>query len=456
MRLYQYVSIRRAIFAFGLLVITIPPLSALSAEEKYTVDIVRKEAQKITIAVVGFPSLKGVSKGENFGTQAGAILTDDLKNTGIFDVIDPSFLPVEAAQVEFGQEKGLLSALNSLKVQAVVVGKLSSRGDELVVEGRLFEVTNGEMLSGKRYAGDPRTLRAMVHRLADEIVFRLTGETGIASSRIAYVSSVNGAKEIYVMDYDAHNPLLITGNHSINLSPRWSPDGKKIAYTSYRDHNPDLFVVDLETGRREKISSNPGLNVAPAWSPNGKWLVFSMSRGTGTNLFLIRPDATGLRQLTQGPHIDISPSFAPNGRQIAFSSDRGGTPQIYLMDVEGTNIRRLTFGVGDYSVSPRWSPRGDKIAFVGRTHGSFDIFLINPDGTGLTQLTSSSRNNEEPSWSADGRHLLFTSTRNGHRHLYVMKADGSDQRQLTKNGQENYLADWSPSAGVGSAFQRIP
>jgi len=444
MRSNRCVCICRALCIFGFCLIMLLPLSASFAEEKYTVDIVRKETQKITIAVVGFPPLKSDSRGEDLGTQAGVILADDLKNAGIFDVIDPSFLPVEAAQVEFGQEKGLLPALSALKVQAVVVGKLLSRGSELVVEGRLFEVAKGEMLSGKRYAGDSRTLRTMVHRLADEIVFRLTGEKGIASSRIAYVSSVNGAKEIYVMDYDAYNPLLITGNHSINLSPRWSPDGKKIAYTSYRDHNPDLFVIDLETGRRQKISSSPGLNVAPAWSPDGKWLVFSMSSGAGTNLFLVRPDGTGLQKLTQGPHIDISPSFAPNGRQIVFSSDRGGTPQIYLMDIEGTNIRRLTFGVGDYNVSPRWSPRGDKIIFVGRSHGSFNIFLISPDGTGLMQLTSHSHNNEEPSWSADGRHILFTSTRNGSRHLYIMKADGSNQRQLTKSGQDNYLADWSP------------
>src|SRR5574337_1203097 len=445
MRSYRCVRFGSALFVFGLfVVVTMLSLSVASAEEKYTVDIVRKEAQKIAIAVVGFPPLKVGSKAEDLGTQAGAILTDDLKSSGIFDVVDPSFLPVDATQVDFGQERGLLPGLNALKVQAVVIGKLSSRAGELVLEGQLFEVAKGEMLSGKRYVGDTRTLRMMVHRLADEIVFRLTGEKGIASSRIAYVSSVNGAKEIYVMDYDTYNPLLITGNHSINLSPRWSPDGKKIAYTSYRDRNHDLFVIDLETGQRQKISSNPGLNVAPAWSPDGKRLVFSMSSGTGTNLFLIRPDGTGLRQLTQGPHIDISPSFAPNGRQIVFSSDRGGTPQIYLMDIERTNIRRLSFGVGDYSVSPRWSPRGDKIAFVGRSHGSFDIFLISPDGTGLVQLTANSRNNEEPSWSADGRHILFTSTRNGSRHLYIMQADGSNQRQLTKDGGENYLADWSP------------
>ncbi len=443
MRSRRCVSRGIALFVVALTVVALP-LPAGSAEEKYTIDIYRKEAQKIAIAVVGFPSFRFGSRSEDLGTQAGGILTDDLKNVGIFDVIEPSFLPFEATQVGLGQERGILPALNSLKVQALVVGKLTSRGSELLLEGQLFEVTRGEMLSGKRYVGDLRTLRTMVHRLADEVVFRLTGEKGVASSRIAYVSSVDGAKEIYVMDYDGYNPVLITGNRSINLSPRWSPDGKKIAYTSYRDQNPDLFVVDLETGRRLKVSSSPGLNIAPGWSPDGQWIAFSMSSGMGTNLFLSHPDGTGLRPLTIGPNINVSPSFSPNGRQIVFNSDRGGTPQIYVMDVEGTNVRRLTFGVGDYSVSPRWSPRGEKIVFVGRLHGNFDIFLINPDGTGLVQLTSNSGNNEEPSWSADGRHIVFTSTRDRQRNLYVMNADGTNQRRITKNGRENYLADWSP------------
>jgi len=424
-------------------VVALPPV-ARSVEEKYTIDIYKKEAQKIAIAVVGFPSFRLGPKDADVATQASGILADDLKNSGIFDVIEPAFLPFEAGQVGLGQEKGILPALNSLKVQALVVGKLSSRGEELLLEGQLFEVAKGQMLAGKRYVGDQRSLRTMVHRLADEIVFRLTGEKGIATSRIAYVSSVDGAKEIFVMDYDGHNSVLITGNRSINLSPRWSPDSTQIAYTSYRDQNPDLFVVHLENGRRRKFSSSPGLNIAPGWSPDGQRIAFSMSSGQGTNLFLSHSDGTGLRPLTIGSNINVSPSFSPNGRQIVFNSDRGGSPQIYVMDVEGTNIRRLTFGLGDYSVSPRWSPRGDKIAFVGRLHGSFDIFLINPDGSGAVRLTSNSGNNEEPSWSRDGRHLLFTSGRNGRRDLYIMSADGTNQRRLTNNGKDNYLADWSP------------
>src|ERR1700675_2117753 len=82
------------------------PFPAESAEEKYTIDIFKKEAQKIAIAVVGFPPFRFGLKADDLGTQAAGILVDDLKNAGIFDVIEPTFLPFEVTQVGLGQEKG--------------------------------------------------------------------------------------------------------------------------------------------------------------------------------------------------------------------------------------------------------------------------------------------------------------------------------------------------------------
>ncbi len=408
--------------------------------QRYVIEIEKREPAKISIALTGFPTLKAPS-GEDLGRTAASVLEADLTNSGIFDVLDPSYLPFNPKEVKVGEEKGIFPILNALKVQALAVGNLVLEGKELFLEGRLFDVAKGEMVFGKRYIGTQKVLRGMVHRFADEIVYRLTGEKGIAQSKIAFVSIVNGAKEIFVMDYDGHNEMLVTGNRSINLSPRLSPDGKLLAYTSYRDRNPDLFLLNLETGRREKLSSSPGLNISPAWSPDGKWLALSLSKDGGINLYLMRRDGSEVRQLTEGSGINVSPTFSPNGRQIAFVSDRGGSPQIYVMDVEGTNLRRLTF-TGDYNVSPRWSPRGDKIAFVSRREGAFHIFLMNPDGSGVQQLTTKG-NNEDPAWSPDGRHLVFTSNRDGQRTLYVMRADGSEQRRLINNGRENFLPDWS-------------
>jgi TolB protein len=397
-------------------------------------------AQKFTIAVGGFAPFSVA--GEDFGKLGASVLASDLKFTTVFDVMEGGILPFDPTTVQPDQERVALPGLAALKIQHLAVGYVSSRGREVVLEGRLFDAATGNMVFGKRYVGDPKFYRLIVHRFADDILFNLTGEKGVAQTRIAFVSGVSRtAKEVFVMDYDGANPSPLTGNQSINLSPRWSPDGRQIAYTSYRNGNPDLFVLNFDSGRRDVLSAKPGLNATPAWSPDGQWLTIAMSAGGGTNLFLVSKSGGAPKPLTTGPAISVSPSFSPNGRQIVFNSDRGGTPQIYAIDADGSNLRRLTFQ-GSYNASPRWSPRGEKIVFMCQTAG-YQICLMNPDGSGLQQLTSAGRN-EEPAWSPDGRHIVFTSARTGQREVFVMHADGSDQKRLTTNGRENYLPDWSP------------
>ena len=397
-------------------------------------------SQKFTIAVGGFAPFP--MNGEDLGKLGASVLSGDLKFTTIFDVMDGSILPFDPATIRPDQERVALPGLAALKVQHLAVGYVSSRGRETVLEGRLFDAATGNMVFGKRYVGDPKFYRLIVHRFADDILFNLTGEKGVAQTRLAYVSAVSRtAKEIFVMDYDGVNPAPLTGNQSINLSPRWSPDGRMIAYTSYRNGNPDLFVLNFDSGRRDVLSAQQGLNATPAWSPDGQWLVFAMSASGGTNLHLVPKTGGTPKALTTGPAISVSPSFSPNGRQIVFNSDRGGTPQIYVIDVDGSNLRRLTFQ-GSYNASPRWSPRGEKVVFMCQVAG-YQVCLINPDGSGLQQLTTAGRN-EEPTWSPDGRHIAFTSTRTGQRDVFVMHADGSEQKRLTNNGRENYLPDWSP------------
>ena len=426
--------------AVGLILVSLGTLPSNARAQVIERELRERVVPRITIAVAGFAPF--AMNGEDLGKLGASVLTADLRFTTIFDVMDPGMLPFDPRSVQLDQERPLLPGLNSLKVQHLAVGQVSSRGREAVVEGRLFDVATGNMVFGKRYVGDPKFYRLIIHRFADDIVFHLTGEKGVAQTRIAYVSGVSRtAKEIFVMDYDGANPVAVTGNQSINLSPRWSPDGRMIAYTSYRNGNPDLFVLNFDSGRRDVLSAQRGLNATPGWSPDGQWLAFAMSAGGGTNLFLIPKGGATPKPLTSGPAISVSPSFSPNGRQIVFNSDRGGSPQIYIMDVDGTNLHRVTFQ-GNYSSSPRWSPRGEKIAFMCRVGGN-QICLINPDGTGRQPLTTLG-SNEDPAWSPDGRHIVFVSTRTGRRDIFVMHADGTEQTRLTQSGQENYLPDWSP------------
>ncbi len=399
-----------------------------------------RAAPKITIAIAGFASTD--LGGQDVGKVGESVLTADLKFSTIFDVIDGGMLPFDPKTAQLDQERLLLPGLSALKIQYLAAGYISGRGKEAVVEGRLFDVATGNMVLGKRYVSDAKFFRLIAHRFADDIVFQLTGEKGVAQTRIAYVSAVSRtAKELYIMDYDGFGSVAITGTQGINISPRWSPDGRMIAYTSYRNGNPDLYLLNFDSGRRDVLSAVPGLNITPGWSPDGQWLALAMSSGGGTNLHLVSRSGGRPRPITTGPAVSVSPSFSPTGRQLVFNSDRGGSPQLYIVDVDGTNLRRLTLQ-GNYNSSPRWSPRGDKIAFMCRLAGN-QICLINPDGSGLQQLTSLG-SNEDPAWSPNGRHLAFTSTRMGPRDIFMMHADGTEQRRLTSNGRDNYLPDWSP------------
>ena len=395
---------------------------------------------QLTIALGGFAP--AYVQEVDLGTLGAAVLTADLRFTTVFDVMDPTQLPFAPPTVQLSTVQTTFPGLSALKVQYLALGTVAPRGPEVLLDARLYDVATGMQVFGRRYVGDPQYFRGLVHRFADDILFHLTGDHGVAETRIAYVRAISRTeKELYVMDYDGARPVPITANHSINVSPRWSPDGTALAYTSYEAGNPDIYLWHLDSGRRTLLSAVHGLNASPGWAPDGQTLALARTAGEGTALCLVPATGGPAQALTHGSAINVSPSFSPTGQELAFTSDRGGTPQLYLMDRDGTDVRRLTFQ-GRYNTSPRWSPRGDRIAFTCRTAGK-QICLISPEGTDLQQLTIAG-SNEDPAWAPDGRHLVFTSNRTGHRALFVMQANGSEQQLLAADPDAEYLPDWSP------------
>jgi len=287
--------------------------------------------------------------------------------------------------------------------------------------------------------------RYIAHRFADDIVYQFTGERGIAQSRIAYVSDQTRQKELYLMDYDGANPQRITGDHSLSLSPHWTPDGRWLTYLCYRSGNPDICGIDITQNRRWKLVTFSGLNLSPVWSPDGEWMALATNHGVeNLELFLFDRAAQKSRRLTFSLGDDLSPSWSPTGRQLVFTSDRGGSPQLYIMDADGANVRRLTYQ-GDYNTSPTWSPKGEWIAYTCRRNGRMRLCLITPDGrTGGILTTDGAWDDESPTWSPNGRHLLFTSNRGGSYQLFLIQKDGTGLEPITQGGGNLIMPAWSP------------
>lgn len=324
----------------------------------------------------------------------------------------------------------------------LVRSEYSISGENLAVEYRLFDVISRKMLTARRYLGNRKDLRRFSHSFADEILLAMTGEKGCFTTRIVFVSTQTGNKEISVMDWDGRNQVPLTRNGSINLNPDFSPDGREIIFTSYKRGNPDLYRRALASTAEVPVSSRRGLNITGSWSPDGKRIALALSKDGNSEIYTIARDGSNPVRLTTAPSIEVYPAWSPDGSRIAFVSDRLGKPQIFVMSADGGKVSRLTHS-GSYNVNPRWSPKGDRIAYARQTGGGFQIFTINADGSGDTQLTTSG-SNENPTWSPDGRFIAFSSRRSGGDGIYVMRADGSGQTRVSQ-GRGGYTQPaWSP------------
>jgi len=361
------------------------------------IDIESPGQEKIPIAISYF-----VSKDPQTGIIARTILEGDLIYTGIFTILKPQTFLEERPSLEVDFRKWQL-----IGAYLLIKGEIKLKKDNLEMKLYLYDVYKGIELIGKHYKGKLTALRYMIHRFADSLMEVLTGTQSIFQTKIAFVYEKNKLKEIYIADFDGHNPYPLTHLKSICLSPRWHPKGDKLLFTSYKKGRPEVYLLDLKNAKLKRLIHYSGLNISPSWSPDGRHIALTLSKGGKQGIYLTDDQGKIIKCLLYSEGINVSPTFSPDGKKIAFVSDRSGTPQIYILDITSGKIRRLTFE-GRYNTSPVWSPKGDYIAYSGIKDGHFQIFVIKSDGSETKQLTYGEINHENPSWSPDGHFIAYS------------------------------------------------
>lgn len=407
--------------------------------------------EKIRLAVPDFKASTQDPKNTDLLKVFNDTLWNDLDNAGIFEMVSKSFYPLgpvgAPADVKF-------DAWSSAPPSAAMLafGNLGASGNGLTVQGWLYDVKNvaAPQILGKQYTDAATTdaARTTAHKFADEIIFRLGGGiAGIAESKIYFVRSGGGHKEIWGMDYDGANQHQITHLGSISLSPRISPDGSRLAFSSLSKGGWDILMYSMELNRLVTFPRFGGTNLSPSWAPDGTKLALSSSRGGDPEIYTVDSSGANLKRITSSKGPDVSPVWnRKTGAQIAWVSGRTGLPQIYTMEADGTNVQRLT--EEGYAVSPAWSPNGQFLVISWIRHygpgapGAQDLYIMDIASKQWVQLTHDGGRNDFPSWSPDGRHIIFQSSRSGSEQVWTMLADGTNQKQLTSTGS-NSQPNWS-------------
>ena len=367
------------------------------------------------------------------------IIRADLERSGYFRGVDASSAMDETSRPVMGEWR-------ARGADALVAGSVLRLADgRLDVRFKLWDVVKGTELAGGGSAVVVDDLRLAAHRIADVIYEKLTGDRGVFSTRIAYVTKGGGRFTLRVADADGEGGQVALNSNEPIISPVWSPDGREIAYVSFESQKAVVWVQETATGRRRTVANFRGSNSAPAFAPpDGNTLAVTLSRDGGSQLWLMNRDGSNLRRLTQSAAIDTEATFAPDGKTIYFVSDRGGSPQIYRVGAGGGNPERITFG-GPYNISPAVSPDGRTLAFISRQNGNFRVATLDLASPGAQPvLLTDTTDDESPSFAPNGKLIIYATRTQGRDVLMTTTLDGKIKARLVSTTADVREPVWGP------------
>ena len=406
--------------------------AALPALAQFRVEVTGVGLTQLPIAIAAF-------KGDDGAPQKmGAIVAADLERSGQFRLIDTANQQLdENARVD-------MSAWRQKNADALTAGSITRLADgRFDVRFRLWDVVRGQDLGGQSFAVPAGDLRLVAHKIADFVYEKLTGEKGVFSTRIAYVTKAGSRYSLWVADADGENAQSALASPEPIISPAWSSNGTQLAYVSFESRKPVVYTHDVASGKRRLVANFKGSNSAPAWSPDGRSLAVTLTRDGGSQLYVIDANGGEPKRLTQSNSIDTEPVFSSDGKWIYFVSDRGGSPQVYRMPAAGGNPERVTFN-GTYNISPTLSPDGRWLAYVSRVGGAFKLHVMDLTSGAVNAITDTS-SDESPSFAPNGRLIVYATVQNGREALMTTTLDGKIKARLAGQGGDIREPDWGPA-----------
>jgi len=412
-----------------------------TANAELTIDITQGVTDPIPIAVVPFARAVPADG----GLDVAAVVQRDLDSSGRFRSMPRTAMltrPTAAVDVQIGDWR---AAGNDY----VVVGRVTVKGSDLLVESDLLNALTGQRIGSHRVIASASTLRNAAHQISDFVFEKIVGTRGAFATRIAYVSvdgqPPNQRFQLIVADADGENPKVVLASRLPIMSPAWSTDGQWLAYVSFESGYSAVYVQQLRSGERRRVSARAGVNGAPAWAPDDRRMALALS-GSGGNLdiYVLDLSTQALTRVTDDPSIDTEPVWSQDGKQIYFTSDRSGGPQVYRIDVATrSRIQRMTFG-SPYNARPRVSPDGRSLALVTREGSDYRIGLL--DSSGTMRVLTRGNLDESPSFAPNGMTLIYAGRQGSQGTLATVSVDGLVTQRLKSDQGEVREPVWGPFA----------
>jgi len=346
-----------------------------------------------------------------------------------------ALLPSQVAEAQTRRPMAVEDLLTAVRV-----------GDPQVSpDGRrvLFVRTTTDMSSGKRNA-DIWMVPADGSAAPTPFIESPKGDDTprfLSSGRVAFISTRDGAPQVYVADADGSKIRAVTHLSAGAQGPLVvSPDGKTVAFVS--DVFPSCADEACNARMRDAAEKDPVKVHTLTRLPFRHWDEWWET--VRHHVFVTDIESGATRDITPGdfdspPHNyeDGAIAFSPDGREIAFVSKRDGKDSemwttnhdAWTVPVTGGAAKKVTSNPAA-DMQPTYSPDGKSIVVRAQRRAGFEAdrwYLDAYDrssGAKRTLFVSPDLSVDDFRFSPDGKTIWFTAARNGAQNLYTMPAAG--------------------------------
>ncbi len=232
---------------------------------------------------------------------------------------------------------------------------------------------------------------------------------------------------------------IIRDGGTVNLHPRWSPDGERFAYLSNEGNDflvqTDLHIFSILDGSNEVVAKD--VLSAPVWNSSGEQIYYTRKSKAGKNgsrwfdLYRYSFGDESEERLTREARA-FSPSLLRGDSLLAYLATSDGTQNIYLINLNSRHSERITqFDDGRQIMNLSYNPADGLLMFDNVESHFRNISALNIDDTSFVNLMAVPEWDERDMTSTANGGMLYSVDRSGIFNLYYVNSSDGRQGYIT-------------------------